>query len=55
MKEINKRSDIFQHEEEAFEILKDFRCGYDQEQVSKYLNLVKDFRQSLIENAGDEP
>ena len=55
MKEISKRSDIFLHEGEAFEILKDFGCGYDQEQVSKYLNLVKDLRQSLIENADDEP
>ena len=55
MKEINKRSNIFWHEGEALEILKDFGCRYDQEQVSKYFNLVKDFRQSLIENAGDEP
>ena len=55
IKEINKRSDILRYEGEAFVILKDFVCGYNQEQVSKYLNLVKDFRQSLIENAGDEP
>ena len=54
MKEISKRINIFRHEGEAFEVLKDFGYGYDQKQVSINLNLGLDLKQSLIENAGYE-
>ena len=52
--EFNKRRNLFRYKEEVYEIFKDFGVGYDQEQLRRYQDVVREHKNNLIEASGSK-